>query len=130
MTTEHDKLIAALQGAESGSRELSDRLLIEGLGWWDEGNGHVWNKPEKGHWCYAHERPTPTENMLHAFEAIPAPWWLVKVGHVDPEDRYGPIEACLAFGDSETMVFGRGATFPLAICVGIAKALAMKVEGK
>ena len=45
------------------------------------------------------------------------------VGDVDPEDRYGPIEACLALEDSETLVLGRGADYPLAICVAIAKAL-------
>ena len=114
-----------------GDNELSARLLLA-LGWQfvepSSPNGgshwrrHAYVKPDGRN--IGQFGPQPTGNATEAFEAIPEPWWLVTVAHVDPEDRYGPIEACLAFDDTETLVFGRGGNYQLAICVATAKALA------
>ena len=127
---ELEQLVADLEAAPKGSPELNDRLLPE-LGWRIEEpvdpkitHRKVYDYINPDGRNTGHFGPIPTQHIGYTFEAIPEPWWLVTVGHVDPEDRYGPIEACLAFDDSETLVFGRGADYPLAICTAIVKALA------
>lgn len=123
------ELVADLEAAPKGSPELNDRLLLA-LGWRVEEpvepkithrKVYDYINPEGRN--TGHFGPIPTQHIGYAFEMIPDPWWLQNVGHVE-DDRYGAIEACLAFKDSDTLVFGRGADYPLAICVAIAKALA------
>lgn len=75
------------------------------------------------------ERPSPIESFDDAEKLLWEPWWLVTIGHDDPEDRYGPVGAYLAYGDYDEegeniTAYGRGSDWPLAIYVAIAKALA------
>lgn len=64
-------LIAKLEGAEAGSRELSDEFLLA-LGWTRTPGYFV--EPENVRWWADNSHPSPTESVDDALALVPDGW--------------------------------------------------------
>ncbi len=114
-----DLLQALTEGP--GSRELSDRVLIEQRGYvkkWD--HGWFWYSPE-GKAFLARDRPDPTRNLQDAADGVPKGWaWQLAVGY-DADEGKAQIFLDKPIGrDLDKSLNLYAPTPALALCIAIA----------
>lgn len=127
--TDLSSLIAKLEQAESGSRELSWEIA-QAIGWttyW--ASMHFYLPPGKVEGEYAEERHPPefTTSLDCALTLAPPDGWL-NMGH-----RWNADNKMVCGGGWDLLggdtAFARAKTFPLALCIAALKARS-RVEGK
>lgn len=134
-----DALLLSLESAPSGSRELSDRMLLA-CGWhWAARMG--WRNPEGGMVLRDEDRPDPTRSVDDALKLLPAghSWHCYAHPVVDvtePEPRaYADVYQLAPMAENATdrkLLNGphdsEAATAALALCQSILKATLAEKE--
>lgn len=138
MCAEMDDLIAELERAEEGSRELSDKALL--ASGWTYGpyqysgksfstSGEGWIKPGGEPWMLgADSRPDPTRNLQDALGLVNGAWWEVRQTHsADSPIRHfggneGMFSARVGNAWGEPGHLGKHNKPALALCIACLKA--------
>lgn len=125
--SDHAELIARLEAAEAGSREL-DFAVAQSLGSVvREGWAETYADGTFGGSVKAYT--TSVEAALALAERlIPGVWWVIGRGKLTSgEPEYG---AELLFGPDESLGIAEAATAPLALCIAILRASPTTVNNK